>query len=82
MRLLKLTLAAGAITLAGCATSQAALPDAQHTAVKSNIDAQAITPPEQQKANRNIPHDRALRDAARKRYRTDTVKQPKKTGTQ
>jgi len=81
MRYLKLSIAAGTLMFSGCAAGRAALPNAQHTAVKSNITAQAITPPEQQKANRNIPQDRALRDAARERYKTDTVKQPKKTGT-
>jgi len=82
MRFLHLSVAAAALTLAGCASTQAAMPSAAHTAVKTNIAAQAITPPQAQKADRNIPQDRALRDAARKRYRTDTIKQPEKTGTQ
>ena len=81
MNIYKIAIVTTAITLCGCATSQPAMP--QNTgAVKHNIAAQAITPPAAQKADRNIPQDRALRDAARKRYREDKVKVPNRTGTQ
>lgn len=74
-----LCLAAAGLT--ACATAQPALPAAHNTAVKTNIAAQAITPPAAQKGNRNIPQNRTLRDAARERYRTDSVKEPVKPGT-
>ncbi len=82
MRYFKLTAVLAATITAGCATAQPSMQAHVNSAVKSNIAAQEITPPAAQKANRNIPQDRALRDAARQRYKTDAVKPPSRTGTQ
>lgn len=62
--------------LGACATTVPATEQDYVSAVQRNIEAQAITPTDEQKANVNIPADPTLRAAARERYRTGTVKKP------
>lgn len=69
-----------ALVLAGCASSKPALEGRLDTelgsAVKANINAHAVVPTPQQKANTYIPADPARAALARKNYRENTVEEP------
>jgi hypothetical protein len=78
MRKVKIfSLSVFAVSLTACASSAPVLSANSGPAVKANIAAQAIAPDAEQKANRHIPQNSALRAAARKRYETGAVKEPK-----
>ncbi|MEE9346736.1 MAG: hypothetical protein V3U82_00980 [Robiginitomaculum sp.] len=72
-----LILSGAAASLSACASTAPVLKANSRMAVKANIAAQAIAPDADQKANRHIPQNRALREAARKRYEAGEVRQPK-----
>ncbi len=78
MRNLKILILSGAAaSLSACASSAPLLNANSGMAVRANIAAQAIAPDADQKANRHIPQNRALREAARTRYEAGEVRQPK-----
>ncbi len=83
MYLRKTSLACAAIALmalSGCATTKPALEGRMDTrlgsAVKANVNAHAVVPTPQQKANTYIPADPSRAALARKKYRENTVEEP------
>ena len=72
-----------ALLLTGCATAKPALEGTLDPklgyAVRANIQAQAIAPTAQQKANTYIPADPSRAALARKNYRENTVQAPQTT---
>jgi len=72
----------GPVLLSGCMTSTPALNGQLNkdmgSAVKANIQAQAVTPTPAQKANTFIPADPTRTSAARKNYRENTIPEPER----
>ena len=69
-----------ALTLSGCATASPSLKGSLSSgfgdAVQSNMNAHAVAPSAQQKANTYIPADPSRAALARKKYRENTVADP------
>jgi len=68
------------IVLAGCATTKPALEGSLDpnlgAAIRTNMQAQAVTPTAKQKANTYIPADPSRAALARKNYRENNVAAP------
>ena len=73
------------LLLAACQTAAPAVEPELHaewgSAVRHNIQAQAIVPTEAERNNRFIPSDRAVRTRALKNYREGTVPEPEPIST-
>jgi len=73
-----------AITMTGCASSQAALDATSPQfgeAIAYNIAAQRVAPTAEEKANTFIPPNRARQKAARDAYEAGTVTEPNSVST-